>query len=211
MEIHAPESPVNSFKDFLVHISIVTVGILIALGLDGLRETIHNRHLVRETRENVHTEMGFDQDHAALECQRVIQYRDSLKALVDAMPAVAQRSGGELQARLNVDRNPGYILGANSWDAALSTGVLAHIPTGEVAAYAYGAEGMRTYAGLQTEARNAEAHAKAFVAAHPHPSADQVAQEMEDLLLFYNAQDGLAYFCPQMQGDVARAYRASAH
>lgn len=154
--------------------------------------------------------MGYDLEHAMLECGRVTRYRDALKQLVAAMPALAEQNGAALQARLNVDRNPGYILAANSWDAALSTGVLAHMPTAEVAAYAYGAEGMRTYAGLQTETRNAEAHAKAFVAAHPHPSADQIAQEMEDLLLFYNAQDGLAYFCPQMHDDVEKAYRASA-
>ena len=200
----------NSFKDFLVHISIVTVGILIALGLEGLRETIHTRHLVRETRESVHTEMGFDLDHARLECTRVTRYRDVLQRLADGMPAVAEEHAAEFRAALNFDQNPGYLLAANSWDAALSTGVLAHIAPAEVAAYAYGAEGMRTYAGLQTEARTAEAHAKAFAAAHPNASADQIAQEMEDLQLFLNAEDGLAYFCPQMQGDIARALRASA-
>ena len=210
MEIHAPEGPVNSVKDFLVHISIVTVGILIALGLEGLREAVHNRHLVRETRESVHTEMGYDLDHAALECGRVTRYRDALKRLVDAMPGLAQDHQAAFRQELNSDRNPGYVLVANSWEAALSTGVLAHMPPAEVAAYAYGAEGMRVYAAQQIEARTAEAHAKAFVAAHPTPTADQIAQEMEDLQLFFNAEDGLAYYCPQMQEDLARAMRASA-
>ena len=31
MEIHGPEGPTKSFKDFLIHIVIVTIGILIAL------------------------------------------------------------------------------------------------------------------------------------------------------------------------------------
>ena len=58
----------HGIKDFLVHISIVTVGILIALGLEGLRESIHERHLVRETRENMSTEMTTMLAHATDEC-----------------------------------------------------------------------------------------------------------------------------------------------
>ena len=33
MDIHPPEGPVHSFKDFLFHLLTVTIGILIALSL----------------------------------------------------------------------------------------------------------------------------------------------------------------------------------
>lgn len=209
MEIHAPEGPVHSFKDFLVHISIVTLGILIAFGLEGLREAVHNRHLVRETREAMHEEMNVNLNNVRLECSRVTQYSDKLKALSAAMPALEQGNPEQFSAQLNVDRNPGYFLVANSWEAALSTGVLAHMPTAEVAAYAYGAQGIRNYSALQSATRPVEARAKAFAAAHPRPTPDQVQQEMELLLLFYNAEDGLAFVCPQLQGDIERALSAS--
>ena len=35
MEIHAPHQPILSVKEALVHLTIVTVGILIALSLEG--------------------------------------------------------------------------------------------------------------------------------------------------------------------------------
>ena len=57
MEIHGPEGPTNSFKDFLIHIVIVTIGILIALGLEGIRETIYVHRVVRDARENFHVEL----------------------------------------------------------------------------------------------------------------------------------------------------------
>jgi hypothetical protein len=38
MEIHAPEGPVRSVKDFLVHLSMITLGIVIALSLEGALE-----------------------------------------------------------------------------------------------------------------------------------------------------------------------------
>ena len=38
MDIHAPDKPVHSLREFFIHIAIVTIGILIALGLEGVRE-----------------------------------------------------------------------------------------------------------------------------------------------------------------------------
>ena len=209
MEIHAPESPVNSFKDFLVHISIVTVGILIALGLEGIRETIHNHHLVRETREGVRVEMEAMSDHAVQECSRVGAYSRTLAKLADALPALAAQHPEQVRAALNSDMNPGFFFNANSYQVALSTGVLAHMSPAEVSAYAYAAEATANYSTLQKEAIAAESRAKANVAAHTKPNPDALAAEAETVLLFARAENNLNYVCPQMQGDVSRALRAA--
>ena len=58
MEIHAPHQPILSVKEALVHLTIVTVGILIALSLEGAREWHEHRTLVAETRENLAREIG---------------------------------------------------------------------------------------------------------------------------------------------------------
>ena len=211
MEIHAPESPIHSIKDFLLHISVVTVGILIALGLEGLREAVHNRHLVRETRENVHTEMGSMREQAKLECNRVSAYSVQVNRLEEAMPALAEQHADQLATGLNSDSNPGYFLSANSYEVALSTGVLAHLPTPEISAYAYAAEGTKTYTMFQQEAVAAERRIKAYLKAYPHPSANQIGPETEMLSLFAREETGLAYVCPQMEEDLDRAFRASEH
>lgn len=192
MELHAPESPIHSFKDFAVHIAVVTCGILIALGLEGVREAVHNHHLVRETRENVHYEMGWDRDHAAKELTRVTLYRDQLKAIVDAMPQLAQQHPDDLVTRLKKIQNPNYFLAANSWSAALSTGALGLMSTDEVSSYASAAEGIKIYSQLQAEARVQQVGAKAFFVAHPHLTPDQVEEGTERLILFYNAEESLA-------------------
>jgi hypothetical protein len=57
MDIHPPTHPILSFKEALVHLGIVTVGILIALSLEGLLEWQHHRHLVREANENITQEL----------------------------------------------------------------------------------------------------------------------------------------------------------
>ena len=51
MEIHAPHKPILTITEALVHLAIVTVGILIALSLEGARQWHEHRNLVAETRE----------------------------------------------------------------------------------------------------------------------------------------------------------------
>src|SRR5215472_8841818 len=57
MEIHAPEKPILTVKEAAVHLLIVTVGILIALSLEGIVEYVHHRTIVREAREIMRQEI----------------------------------------------------------------------------------------------------------------------------------------------------------
>lgn len=53
MEVHPPHSPIHSVKEFMVHLLAITIGLLIALGLEASVEWLHHRSLVREARENM--------------------------------------------------------------------------------------------------------------------------------------------------------------
>ncbi len=61
MEIHAPDKPIHSKKEFLFHMLTVVLGILIALALDGIVPWAHHRALVREARENIAAEIAQEQ------------------------------------------------------------------------------------------------------------------------------------------------------
>src|SRR5437763_6252475 len=77
MEIHAPGHAVRSAKDFGIHLLIVTLGILIALSLEGLREWRHERGLVREANANIVNELRDN--------------KKELDGLLAAMPASRQK------------------------------------------------------------------------------------------------------------------------
>jgi hypothetical protein len=62
MEIHTPHHPVLSFRDGLVHLFIVTAGIVIALSFEGVLEWRQHRALVRETRVRVTNELRSNQE-----------------------------------------------------------------------------------------------------------------------------------------------------
>jgi hypothetical protein len=57
VEIHAPHKPILTVTEALVHLAIVTVGILIALSLEGARQWHEHRSLVSETRESLTREI----------------------------------------------------------------------------------------------------------------------------------------------------------
>jgi hypothetical protein len=209
MEIHAPERPINSFKDFALHIAIVTCGILIALGLEGLREAVHNRHLVRETRESVRDEMEINLDHGRDEFARVALYNHQLKQLVQDLPTLAAQHPEQVNQRLAQIINPGYFFLSNSWQSALSTGALEHMSTPEVSAYGGAAEVIRIYSGLQRDADANEARTKAFFAAHPRLTPDQLEEGTERLLLFSRAEQALAFVGPQMKHSIENALTAA--
>lgn len=58
MEIHVPSKhPIMTVREALVHLVIVTIGILIALSLEGVRQSIEHRSLAAEARENIHDEI----------------------------------------------------------------------------------------------------------------------------------------------------------
>ncbi len=58
MEVHPPEHGIHSWRDFLVHMGTITLGLLIALSLEGLLEYQHHRHLVHTAHTNLHDEVN---------------------------------------------------------------------------------------------------------------------------------------------------------
>jgi hypothetical protein len=210
MEIHAPERPINSVKDFAIHIAIVTCGILIALGLEGIREAVHDYHLVRETRENVRSEMEINRDHYADELPRVAAYADQLSALVKDLPKLVREHPEQINQRLDQIANPGYFFLSNSWQTALSTGVLEHVSTAEVTAYGGAAQVIKIYTGLQQDAEMNETRTKVFFTAHPRPTPEQLEEGTERILVFERSERALAFVGPQMKREIDTAFRAAA-
>ena len=48
MDVHAPHESVHTWKSFLIHIAIITIGLLIAICLEKTVEYFHHRHQARE-------------------------------------------------------------------------------------------------------------------------------------------------------------------
>ena len=60
MDVHAPHERIHGWKDFAVHLLTITVGLLIAVGIEGLVELHREHKLVREARETLRAEIKTD-------------------------------------------------------------------------------------------------------------------------------------------------------
>jgi hypothetical protein len=131
MEIHAPEHPVHTWRDFLRHIVIVTVGILIALSLEGLLEWRHHRAIVREARENIRREIAGNLENVRkllADQERAEREIADLLAFIDASPGSRPKPEGFFM--------PLKLISAASWNSAQVTGAVTYMSFDEVQGYA---------------------------------------------------------------------------
>ncbi|MDE1161440.1 MAG: hypothetical protein PW792_05770 [Acidobacteriaceae bacterium] len=71
MEVHPPEHGIHSWRDFLVHMGTITLGLLIAIGLEQSAEWFHHR----EQRNRLIEQMRVEADTNVLICRHVIDLR----------------------------------------------------------------------------------------------------------------------------------------
>src|ERR1700730_6337930 len=57
IDVHPPHEPIHGWRDFFIHLSTITIGLLIALSLEGCVEWQHHRHLVHEAEASLHAEI----------------------------------------------------------------------------------------------------------------------------------------------------------
>ena len=58
LDVHPPHGKMHGVGDFLLHLFTITIGLLIALGLEGCVERLHHRHLVHEAETGMRREIA---------------------------------------------------------------------------------------------------------------------------------------------------------
>jgi len=123
MDIHAPMGKVESLKEFATHILIVTIGILIAFGLEGARESWREHVAVNEVRESLRAELTDDQSQLGKDLRQVRECNAQLDKMIAEMPGLAKRPA-ELNRRVG-ELGPGfYSFNTTAWESALSSNTL---------------------------------------------------------------------------------------
>ncbi|AEU34786.1 hypothetical protein [Granulicella mallensis] len=133
MDVHAPHQPVHTWRDFFTHLTIVTIGLFIALTLEAFVEYLHHRHLVHEARENIRQEI--EHNHEAAQKDLVLLQRnvDSQEANIKAIHALMadpKNFHGSIDNSMNFDS-----LNDAAWRTARDTGALGFMPYDEVQRY----------------------------------------------------------------------------
>ena len=134
MDVHAPHEPVHTWRDFFTHLTIVTIGLFIALSLEAFVEYVHHRHLVHEARENIRQEIEDNHKAAQEDITLLQQDLDRTNSNLDTirkMRANPKTFKGTLTFTMSFNS-----LHDAAWNSARDTGALGFMPYKEVQGYA---------------------------------------------------------------------------
>jgi hypothetical protein len=137
MELHHP-APIRTLKEFLTHLVIVILGILIALGLEALVDAHHHKKFAAEAVEGFRHELADNRVQVVEVLQGMPPLREQILAQIAALATPAP-PGGAGQAI----KYPGIrfnFITTSSWDTAIATQALNDIPYASAKRYseAYG-------------------------------------------------------------------------
>ena len=134
MEVHPPHEPVHSWREALIHIGLMTVGLFIALMLEGLVEYLHHKELVHEARENIRRELEDNHKAAQANIASLSQNADKVKAGLTTLRFMQSHPDAHNQT---IGYNMEFSgLSDAAWRTARDTGALGYMPYDEVQRYA---------------------------------------------------------------------------
>lgn len=133
MDIHAPLEPVHTWKDVAIHLSIMTIGLFIALMLEAGVEYWHHRNVVAEARANIRQEI--EENHEAAEkdlvnVQKSINATEANVKTIHAMMAKPKNFHGAIENSMSFNQ-----FHDAAWRTARDTGALSYMPYDEVQRY----------------------------------------------------------------------------
>ena len=182
MDIHPPMKKIESLKEYGAHILVVTIGILIALGLEGIRESWREHVAVNEARESFQRELRLNQHQLELDQLSIVKTDEQLDEL---LKHYAEVSAKPEQLKQTIDGlQPGfYFFSTTEWESALSTGVLAHMNAQERTRFMNAYISTKNYQGFSEKTYPVLMELSAFAESRQKYSEEDKAQLLEKIIL----------------------------
>jgi hypothetical protein len=153
MEIHAPENPIHSKKEFLFHMFTVVLGILIALGMEGIVEWAHHRALVRDARENIATEIRKNKETVDTDLAEIRRREEELNHVIEAMRQLETDPGSFKHGFLGF-HVVNHDLYSTAWQTATVSGAVTYMKYNELIRYTDVYLTQQAFTGFQEQALN---------------------------------------------------------
>jgi len=117
----------HGLRDFFLHLTTITIGLLIALSLEGIVEWQHHRHLVQDAEASLHAEIKGNADNIDGVLADVHKRQVALKHDVYVLNYIAANGKYPEDKHMSVNFQIVAFQGV-AWKTAQSTGALAYMP-----------------------------------------------------------------------------------
>lgn len=143
MDVHAPHEPIHGVKDFLLHLLTITVGLLIAVGIEGCVELHREHKLANEARMTMHEEIEHNSSQLKEAVGDLDKQRASIQKNIEMLTRIQEspKDKGPQSGNIHADFSM-ISLRDTAWKTAQTTGALSFMPYAEAQRYSevYGME-----------------------------------------------------------------------
>ena len=133
LDVHPPHGTMHGVRDFLLHLFTITVGLLIALGLEGCVERQHHRHLVHEAEAGMRREIGENATKIPSLRKQVADQHKQLAEDIAVLKRAKAQPGAKHEDIAFTFRMQGF--DDLTWKTAQTTGALALMPYADATTY----------------------------------------------------------------------------
>jgi len=135
LDVHAPHQTVHTWKDFLVHIAAIAIGLLLALALENLAGYVHERRQLTEARRELAMEVAENRHSLTLnliEASRIERELDADLKVIQAVRLHAPLGSAEFDYSVRF-----YATKDGPWQAVRQNGSLNLMPYEELQTLAW--------------------------------------------------------------------------
>jgi hypothetical protein len=138
MEIHAPEEPIYTWKQFWIHLGTITVGLCIALGMEQGVEWLHRVHERHALQRELREEGEHNEATLTMDFRRIATLKGSLVQWHRGVDEAIAK-GESLNDSSSHRANTGTVALPSEamWDSAKATGRVGLLSDAQTAVYAF--------------------------------------------------------------------------
>lgn len=130
IDVHEPEHRISGKRDFFLHLFTITIGLLIALGLENAAEAWHHHEQRREAEETIRLELRRNSAKLREALPAVMTERDNIVRLLQFLEARSRNQPGDTKGlQVTFSQSP---MDDAAWRTAASTGALSYMPYARV-------------------------------------------------------------------------------
>lgn len=127
LDVHSPDKPIRNWRDLATHILVVTLGLLIALSLEGLVGWQNHRRLRHDAEISLRTEIARNATALADVLADLNKKQDALKLDIVVLKSFITSTQPPPDRHIDINFSI-RLFDDVSWKTAQSTGALAYMP-----------------------------------------------------------------------------------
>ncbi len=149
LDVHPPHEKMHGIKDFLLHLLTITIGLLIALGLEGYAEHWRHGELKKDAEAKLRQEIRDNAEEIVVVHKANASEQENLKRIIDFLNARKKNEPYDTR-QIRLDFALGGLKSA-SWKTAAATGALGFMEYDQVQRYSVVYELQDKYSALQDQ------------------------------------------------------------